>query len=213
MTTRNGTCLLPWTGFFGAETSWALDGTDVFLGSPPYPTGINTYDYELCLFPGCYTLTIEDVSGDGMPYGGEVQMTVDGVNIPVDITGEWAELTFEFCVTADECPYDLDGNGNIGNGDLLILLTEYGCTAGCNIDFNNDGTTDVNDLLAFLNQWGLPCSSEFLNNPPTRFFPLESQIYDLTGRPISQPLDGLPSGIYIRVSPEGVEKLYKQFGS
>lgn len=196
------------TGFFGAETSWTLEGEGVVLDSPNYPSGINTYNYESCLYSGCYTLTIYDAGGDGMPYGGDVQMTVDGVNIPVDISGDWSELVIEFCLEANDCPFDLDGNGNVGNGDLLLLLTGYGCTASCQYDLNGDGTTDVNDLLALLNVWGLPCPS--LDNLPPRSLPIEEQIYDLSGRRVYRPLDNLPAGFYIVASPEGVTKLYKQ---
>lgn len=196
------------TGFFGAETSWLLEGEGVYLESPNYPSGINTYSYEGCLYSGCYTLTIYDLGGDGMPYGGDVVMTVDGVNVPVDIAGDWSELVIEFCLDANDCPFDLDGNGNVGNGDLLLLLTGYGCTASCQYDLNGDGTTDVNDLLTLLNVWGLPCPA--LDNLPPRSLPIEEQIYDLSGRRVYRPLDNLPAGFYIVASPEGVTKLYKQ---
>ena len=143
-----------------------------------------------------------------MPYGGDVVMTVDGVNVPVDIAGDWSELVIEFCLDANDCLFDLDGNGNVGNGDLLLLLTGYGCTASCQYDLNGDGTTDVNDLLTLLNVWGLPCPA--LDNLPPRSLPIEEQIYDLSGRRVYRPLDNLPAGFYIVVSPEGVTKLYKQ---
>lgn len=196
------------TGFFASETSWVLEGEGVYLDSPNYPAGINTYSYDACLFSGCYTLTIYDAGGDGMPYGGDVQMTVDGVDIPVDIAGDWSELTIEFCLETNDCPFDLDGNGNVGNGDLLLFLTDYGCTASCQYDLNGDGATDVNDLLTLLNVWGLPCPSPY--NLPPRSLPIEEQVYDLSGRRVYRPLDNLPAGFYIVASPEGVTKLYKQ---
>jgi hypothetical protein len=196
------------TDFFAPENSWVLEGEGVYLESPYYPTGINTYNYQSCLYSGCYTLTIYDAGGDGMPYGGEVFMTVDGVSVPVDIAGDWSEIVIEFCLESNDCPFDLDGNGNVGNGDLLLFLTDYGCTASCQYDLNSDGATDVNDLLTLLNVWGLPCPS--LDNLPPRSLPIEEQIYDLSGRRVYRPLDNLPAGIYIVASPEGVTKLYKQ---
>ncbi len=52
---------------------------------------------------------------------------------------------------------DLDGDGNVGVPDLLILLEAWGeCPPGCNCppDFNSDGSVGVPDLLHLLAQWG-----------------------------------------------------------
>lgn len=197
------------TGFFASETSWTLEGPDgLVLSADGYSAGIQTYDYEACLFGGCHTLTIYDDGGDGMPYGGDVSMQVDGQDIPVDISGGWSSRSFEFCLDSQLCPYDFDGNGNVGNGDLLLLLTEYGCTSSCLYDLNGDGALDVNDLLVFLGAWGQECTEQS-NNLPTRALPAFPEVYDLAGRRVYRPLDDLPSGFYIIISAQGIRKIFK----
>ena len=44
----------------------------------------------------------------------------------------WDALT-QTCVAFENCPTDLDENGNVGIGDLLLLLADYGndCEVGC----------------------------------------------------------------------------------
>ena len=58
-----------------------------------------------------------------------------------------------------ECPWDLDGNGDVGVDDLLILLGTWGpCPkkGDCPADFDNSGDVGVKDLLFLLGAWG-PC--------------------------------------------------------
>ncbi len=52
------------------------------------------------------------------------------------------------------CPWDLDGNNNVGVGDLLALFANWG-TPGPG-DFNDDGIVGVGDLLIMFANWG-PC--------------------------------------------------------
>jgi hypothetical protein len=64
-------------------------------------------------------------------------------------------LTIEF----DACPWDLDGNGDVGVPDLLLLLSGFGpCDDGedCAGDFDGDGAVGVTDLLAVIGNFG-PC--------------------------------------------------------
>ncbi len=53
---------------------------------------------------------------------------------------------------------DLDGNGSVGIGDLLILLGSWGpCPqppAACPADLDGDGAVGISDLLILLSQWG-----------------------------------------------------------
>tara|TARA_R100001163_G_scaffold65546_1_gene63193 strand:+ start:1553 stop:3391 length:1839 start_codon:yes stop_codon:yes gene_type:complete len=197
------------TDFFATETSWILEGAEgVVLAEDDYSAGVVEYQYGTCLLPGCYTLTLYDGGGDGMPYGGALSVTVDGIAVETDISGDWGSRVFEFCVNVSECPYDFDGNGLVGNGDLLLFLTEYSCTSFCEYDLDGDGAVDVNDLLVFLGVWGTECTPEPFNLP-TRTLPAEIQIYDLSGRRVCRPLDDLPTGFYIVAGPDGVQKLYK----
>jgi hypothetical protein len=54
------------------------------------------------------------------------------------------------------CPWDLDGDGFVGLGDLAALLAAWGPCPGCAADFECDLAADVNDFLALLQRWG-PC--------------------------------------------------------
>ncbi|MEE9129023.1 MAG: galactose oxidase-like domain-containing protein [Phycisphaerales bacterium] len=49
---------------------------------------------------------------------------------------------------------DVDGNGIVGSGDLLILLATWGPCAGCQADLNGDGNVSAADLLILLVNWG-----------------------------------------------------------
>ncbi|MHC4080414.1 MAG: DNRLRE domain-containing protein [Planctomycetota bacterium] len=64
-------------------------------------------------------------------------------------------LTIEF----DACPWDLDGDADVGVTDFLLLLLGFGpCDNGedCPGDFDGDGVVGVTDLLALLGNFG-PC--------------------------------------------------------
>ncbi len=55
-----------------------------------------------------------------------------------------------------DCPWDLDGDGDVGVPDLLDLILLWGSDPGGPPDFNDDGDVGVPDLLALLANWG-PC--------------------------------------------------------
>jgi len=53
------------------------------------------------------------------------------------------------------CPGDLDGDGQTGQSDLGILLSDWGCTGGnCIGDLDGDGQTGQSDLGILLSDWG-----------------------------------------------------------
>jgi hypothetical protein len=52
---------------------------------------------------------------------------------------------------------DITGDGIIGSADILELISAYGCLIDCSIDFTSNGTTDVNDLLFLLINFGESC--------------------------------------------------------
>ncbi|MBW7904369.1 MAG: M14 family metallocarboxypeptidase [Phycisphaerae bacterium] len=58
------------------------------------------------------------------------------------------------------CPGDLDGDGVVGQGDLGVLLANFGCNNGignCPGDIDGDGDTDQGDLGVLLAAFGEPC--------------------------------------------------------
>jgi len=70
------------------------------------------------------------------------------------------ELALSLC--APPCPGDLNGDGAVDQGDLGILLGDFGCTAGvgnCPGDIDGDGDTDQGDLGVLLSNFGEdPCT-------------------------------------------------------
>ena len=65
--------------------------------------------------------------------------------------------TFTFTRVDQPCPEDLDESGDVGFGDLLILLAAWGpCEGDCPEDLDDDNDVDFDDLLILLSAWG-PC--------------------------------------------------------
>ncbi len=80
--------------------------------------------------------TAEDVGTQSV-----VEAGVDGVQLRV----------MECSVS---CPWDDDGDGDVGVGDLLALLAAWGTDPAGPPDFDGDGDVNVSDLLALLGAWG-----------------------------------------------------------
>ena len=56
------------------------------------------------------------------------------------------------------CDEDIVVNGIIDTMDVLLLLSQYGCSSGnCTADITGDGSVNSEDLLALLAMYGLPC--------------------------------------------------------
>lgn len=205
--------------------SWGLYdelGT-MIIGDEDYPYGEESYQYSTCLFDGCYTVEVEDLMGNGFC---QVDWNEDGVcdygatdgiygyiGGDVVFSTEYGE-TFSawdstFCVDIDDCPLDFDGNGTIGNGDLIIMVNEYGCSGDCETDPNNDGIISVMDLIYFLQHVGEVCPVEqdlsmgmvkelaVATASGGRLFGGDPRIFDITGREIKGPVDNLTTGVYV----------------
>ena len=56
---------------------------------------------------------------------------------------------------SQRCLADIDGNGDVGFNDLLLLLAAWGNTGGPE-DIDGSGAVDFSDLLAVISVWG-PC--------------------------------------------------------
>ena len=52
---------------------------------------------------------------------------------------------------------DLDVNGHIGTADVLPLLSEFSCLGACASDLNDDGAVGIGDLLLLLTLIGQSC--------------------------------------------------------
>ena len=56
------------------------------------------------------------------------------------------------------CPEDINGNGTVEVSDVLLLLSDFGCTADCTgADVDGDGAVSVTDILLLLAAFGDEC--------------------------------------------------------
>ena len=208
------------TDTWANETAWNIYDAagEVVTGDSGYPFGVETYTYEACIFDECYDVVITDTNGDGFcsfdfgndgvcDNGGGYLLATVGPDT-LFYTGESAIFsTYEgtFCNTLPQCELDYDGNGAVGNGDILIMLSYMGCTL-CPIDPNQDGTVNVHDLLYMLwnvgdcevqQDFSVGTYKTFLESPQ-QFFPVgKPRIYDMMGRKVDKPFDELAPGVYI----------------
>ncbi|MBX3354412.1 MAG: hypothetical protein KF724_01790 [Phycisphaeraceae bacterium] len=57
------------------------------------------------------------------------------------------------------CTADLDGNGIVNAGDLVVILSKWGTSSACPLelvgDLNGDGVVNGGDVSLLLSQWGL----------------------------------------------------------
>ena len=214
--------------FFASENSWQLvdlQSGDVVLEDGPWSAGIVTREYETCLYGGCYNLVITDQGGDGMPYGGNVDLWIDGEYYGVDVSGDWEALTYEVCVESfqNNCASDLDGDGVVGVEDIAILVNNYECMGDCEGDINGDQIVNVLDMLDFLVEFG---RTDCIESPdlfvtsvteivPTPMQPTDSEAslekpvyYDMSGRVVPGPLENLAPGVYISKCPKETKKIF-----
>ncbi|MFK7960290.1 MAG: PHB depolymerase family esterase [Phycisphaerales bacterium] len=52
------------------------------------------------------------------------------------------------------CPGDIDGDGDVALGDLLVVLASWGPCSGCSADLDGDGAVTLLDLLTVLANFG-----------------------------------------------------------
>ncbi|HEB60563.1 MAG TPA: hypothetical protein ENJ06_01945, partial [Phycisphaeraceae bacterium] len=72
------------------------------------------------------------------------------------IYGEWDESDAAFTIAEGvNCPGDLDGDSDVDQADLGLLLSAYGNGAGGDLD--GDGDTDQADLGLLLSNYGTTC--------------------------------------------------------
>lgn len=227
------------TDFFAGETDWQLTdewGTILLERGAIYPPGNSTYTYDLCLLSGCYEFTITDNFGDGMQFGGSYSLSLDQETIVSwgpgfyagcnPSTGQgnpdqcWLSREHEFCVVVCDsvfCEGDFDQDGIVGVQDLLIILTRYlSPVQECDeIDLNGDEMINSEDLVLFIELYGLDCQTgnfipgmgfpfELIGdlisgigpqlNP--EIFPIDRKIFDIYGKQVQESPE-LSRGIYL----------------
>ncbi len=100
--------------------------------------------------------TIPSVVAEGGGGGAPILGTLTGVATSYNTLGDCNEFAFDLIV--GQCRGDLDGDYDIDQADLGILIADWGCTGGdCPGDCDNDGDTDQSDLGVLLAHWGMTC--------------------------------------------------------
>ena len=220
--------------FWGCVSFQFFDTEGEAMIDDYYNAGEQTYTYNVCVYEGCYTVAAQDCAGDGfctfgVDENGNCQYGSEGIvgtigQDTVFATGyglEFYEWELEWCNTLPACAYDLDANGSVGNGDVVVLLSNYGCFGNCEGDLNNDGMVSVLDLLEILYSVGdCPVEQEFsvgtYKNMVTggdtggMLGGGDPKIYDLSGRRIRGPLEGLATGFYILKWNNETKKVFVQ---
>ena len=68
----------------------------------------------------------------------------------------------DFAPAPPACPEDLDNSGLVTAEDVLLSLSQFGCTSaespgGCSADIDGDGIVGVSDILSVLSMFGNAC--------------------------------------------------------
>jgi hypothetical protein len=157
------------TDCWGYETGWQItDGYGNIMYSVPTNTYGNqtTYNQVVCLPDGCYTLEIFDTYGDGMAgtqFGcandGSYNLSyTDGTLLATMNEANFGNyIAHAFCISYPDCPGDFNEDGLVNSGDLLILLSEFGCLQNCSVDLDGDDFISTGDVLSFLGAYGNNC--------------------------------------------------------
>ena len=149
--------------YCNVQNGWEGEGNidaDPLFADPLGPDGLpGTIDDDLrlqggspCIDAADNTAVPKDIDTDldGNPRFVDDPDTKDtGFGIPpiVDMGA------YEFQVKSS-CPWDLDGSGSVGTGDLLELFAQWGTDGPA--DFDGNGVVNTADLLILFANWG-PC--------------------------------------------------------
>ena len=162
--------------YVGSKQNYDPDCDDP---DPPFGNGTDAGQvWALHGFPSSY---INQIAGVGQNADGESGTSPDdgcdppnlgtdgsiGLQSTISLdTGEATTVVYKYtygAITPDgancstgQCPWDLDGSGNVGLSDLLELLAAWGPNPGHPADFDGDDSVGLSDLLAMLANWG-PC--------------------------------------------------------
>ncbi len=169
---------LNWTNA-GGDSNWASDLTLALVspsgdcaalgGFNSSPAGCtSTGDYNLwpaswqSSSSGTYSASV-DLLGNGL--SGEGTWSVFLFNGFASSSGAQFDATWSISGLCNgggpeepnDCPPDLDGDGNITVSDALLLLGDFGCLSNCTADLNDDGQVTTSDMLVFLAAFGSLC--------------------------------------------------------
>ena len=119
-----------------------------------------------CEFPVQYYTCDEDCISDDDGDGVCNQLEVAGCQDDTACNYDEAATDPGTCFYPDEgyncdgsplCLEDLNANGAIDVGDVLLVLSEFGCQTDCTADVTGDGLVVVDDILVVLAVFGVVC--------------------------------------------------------
>lgn len=170
-------------GYISGHSTFSRAAAEVLTaltGDPYFPGGMGTFLAEANAFlvfedgpsvdvelqwatyrDAADECSLSRIYGGIHPYFDDVPGRWIGMQVGMDAF-ERAALIFngalDDCTSPTTCPSDLDGDGIIGVGDAIIILSDFGCTGGCAGDIDGDGNVTVLDLLnGVLAHYGDPC--------------------------------------------------------
>jgi len=133
---------------------WKMDDNDDYLSNssinnPFLDAYVNGAEWQIAS-----STIVYDYSGT--PRLVDVPVTAM-THLGVDISPEWS---LDGISWIEECTnvIDVNADGIINVGDILMVLAEFGCTYGCTADVTNDGNVNVSDLLSILAEFGEGCN-------------------------------------------------------
>ena len=121
------------------EFTVLLDGQPLFVSSM---TGDGASGVDMLSLPAVSSIVLQ------------VQMRNDAVG---EVWRLDEMLVFGTPPAPSDCPADLDGDGLVAVGDVLMLLGQFGCLADCTSDITGDDAVTTADMLAILAQFGDIC--------------------------------------------------------
>ncbi len=178
----------PFAGYVSGHSTFSRAAAEVltaFTGDAYFPGGMGTFlapANEFLVFEEGPSVDVElqwatyrDASdecslsriyGGIHPYFDDVPGRLMGIEIGLDAFDRAAtfygdgltDITCDADPGNDTCPADLDNDGFIVIGDVLIFLGDFACTESCTADINGDGSVNVQDLLeGILTNFGTSC--------------------------------------------------------
>ena len=176
----------PFAGYVSGHSTFSRAAAEVltaFTGDAYFPGGMGVFlapENEFLVFEDGPSVDVElqwatyrDASdecslsriyGGIHPYFDDIPGRLMGIEIGLDAYDRsvsfFGDGTTNISCNSDlgTCPGDLDNDGFIVIGDVLLLLSDFGCTSNCVGDVNEDGAVTVSDLLdGILANFGQAC--------------------------------------------------------
>ncbi len=147
----------PWYMFFADWANEPQSRYATWFDSPPNGGDGSWTIARYTIVVPAGSATIPSVVPEGDGGGAPILGTLTGVATSYNTLGDCNEFAFDLIV--GQCRGDLDGDYDIDQADLGVLLADWGCTGGgCPGDCDNDGDTDQSDLGILLAHFGRSCS-------------------------------------------------------